>query len=448
MPLNYVIIIDINREFKGVYFMNILIKNLTILTVNKKNEVLYDCDIAIEGSIIKYIGNVPKDFKADKTIDGTGKLLMPGLINSHTHMAMTLLRNYADDLPLWEWLNDKIWPIEDRLNANDIYWGSMLGIVESIKSGVTCFSDMYYFMEDTARAVDESGIRACLSRGMMGQGTEEDIRYKETRALYNNWHKKGDGRITVMVAPHAPYTCSPDYLKTVMKLAEELNTSIHIHLSESKKEVEDSFKEYGKSPIKHVYDLGLFDFHVTAAHCVHLSDEDIDIIADKKVSVINNPGSNLKLANGFAPVDKLLKKGVNVALGTDGASSNNNLNMFEEINLASIVNKGITGDPTAVPAMDAVKMATINGARALQLDNEIGSIEEGKKADVVILDIKKPHLYPMHNIISSLAYSIQASDVETVIINGNIVMENGEIKTVDVEKIYYNVDSCIKRIMI
>lgn len=427
--------------------MKILIKNISMITVNNNNEFYSEKSVAIEDDKIKYIGEIPEDFNADRIIDGKGKLLMPGLVNSHTHMAMSLLRNYADDLPLWEWLSEKIWPIEDKFTAEDVYWGSMLSIVESIKSGVTCFSDMYFFMEDTARAVDESGIRAVLARGMMGQSEEGDVRFKEVRELYKNWHKKGDGRITVMVAPHAPYTCSPDYIKSVIKLAEELNVGIHTHLSESKKEVDDSFKEYGKSPIKHMEDLGLLDLKVTAAHCVHLSDDDIEIMARKNVSVVNNPGSNLKLGNGFAPVDKLLKRGINVALGTDGASSNNNLNMFEEINLAAIVNKAVTGDPTAVPAAKAVEMATINGARALGLEKEIGSIEVGKKADLILLDLNKPHLYPAYNLVSSAAYSAQASDVDTVIVNGKIVMENREMKTVDVEKVFFNVDKCVKRLM-
>lgn len=427
--------------------MKILIKNASVITVNNNDEFFSEKSVAIEDDRIKYIGEIPENFNADIVIDGKGKLLMPGLINAHTHMAMSLLRNYADDLPLWEWLSEKIWPIEDKLTAEDTYWGSMLSIVESIKSGVTCFSDMYFFMEDTARAVDESGIRAVLARGMTGKSAEGDIRFNEARQLYKNWHKQGDGRITVMVAPHAPYTCSTDYLRSTVKLAEELNVGIHTHLSESKKEVDDNYKEYGKSPIKLMEDLGLLDLRVTAAHCVHLSDDDIEILARKGVNVVNNPGSNLKLGNGFAPVDKLLKKGVNVALGTDGASSNNNLNMFEELNLAAIVNKAVNLNPTSIPAAKAVEMATINGAKALSLEKETGSIEVGKKADIILIDLNKPHFYPVYNLISSVAYSAQASDVDTVIVNGKIVMEKGEIKTVDVEKVFYNVNRCVKRIM-
>lgn len=427
--------------------MNILIKNAYIITMNQKGEVLEKADLAIENDRIKYIGKDIDNFKADKIIDGTKKVVMPGLINCHTHMAMSLFRNYADDLPLYEWLTQKIWPIEDKLTGEDVYYGTMLSIIESIKSGVTCFSDMYFFMDDTAKAALESGIRARLAWGMIGDRANDNTRFDITRRFYNDWQGKGDGRITIMAGPHAPYTCSPEYLKRVAEFAKEMNLGIHIHLSESKREVEENYEKFGKSPIKHVYDLGILDVPVTAAHCVHLSDEDIDILKEKNVSVVYNPGSNLKLGNGFAPVVKLIEKGVNVALGTDGSSSNNNVNMFEEINLSAIVNKGVSGDPTVVSAIEALKMATINGAKALCMDSEVGSIEENKKADIIIVDINKPHFYPIHDIVSSMVYTAQASDVETVIINGNIVMENYEIKTIDVEKIYYNVEKCINRLI-
>lgn len=427
--------------------MNILIKNAYIITMNEKEEVLENADLAIENDRIKYVGKVPSDFKADKIIDGSKKAVLPGLINAHTHMAMSLFRNYADDLPLHEWLTQKIWPIEDKLTGEDVYYGTMLSIVESIKSGVTCFSDMYFFMDDTAKAALESGIRARLAWGMIGVRADDDSRFDITKKFYNDWQGKGDGRITVMAGPHAPYTCSPEYLKRVADFAKEMNLSVHIHLSESKREVEENYEKFGKSPIKHVYDLGIFDVPVTAAHCVHLSDEDIDILKEKNVSVVYNPGSNMKLGNGFAPVVKLLQKGVNVALGTDGSSSNNNVNMFEEINLSAILNKGLTGNPTVVPAMEALKMATINGAKALCMDKELGSIEKNKKADIIIVDMNKPHFYPIHDVVSSMVYTAQGSDVETVIINGNIVMENYEIKTVDLENLYYNVERCIKRLI-
>lgn len=427
--------------------MNILIKNASILTMNGENKVLKNASIAVENDRIKYIGEVPKDFNADKVIDGAKKFVMPGIINAHTHMAMSLFRNYADDLPLWEWLSEKIWPIEDKLTGEDVYWGTMLSIIESIKSGVTCFNDMYFFMDDTAKAVLETGIRARLAWGMVGEDAEDNSRFDLTKRFYNDWQGKGDGRITVMAGPHAPYTCSADYLKRVGKFAKEMNFGIHIHLSESKKETQDNYDKFGKSPIKHANDMGIFDVPAVAAHCVHLSDEDIDILAEKGVSVVYNPGSNLKLGNGFAPVIKLMGKGVNVALGTDGSSSNNNVNMFEEINLAAIVNKGVNNEPTCIPAMTALEMATKNGAKALGLDKEIGSLEVGKKADMIIIDLNKPHFYPLHDVVAAMVYTAQASDVETVIINGKIIMENYSMKTIDVEKVYENLEKSIDRLI-
>ena len=424
--------------------MNLLIKNITIVPMDGKEEVYKNANIYIEGDKITHIGELKEDIKADRIIDGKNKVAIPGLINAHTHIGMSLLRNYADDVPLHEWLTQKIWPVEANLRAEDIYWGSLLSMVEMIQSGTTTFCDMYFFMDEVGRGLEEAGIRGILTRGLIEEPGKEEEKLIDTRNLYNNWNGKGDGRIKVMVAPHAPYTCSPAYLERIIDLAQELNTGIHIHLSETKKEVEDSFKTFGKSPIKHVHDIGLFKLPTVAAHCVHVDDEDIEILKDNNVSPVNNPSSNFKLASGFAPIDKMLKKGVNVALGTDGSSSNNNLNMFEEIHLAAIVNKAVNMDAISVPAIVALRMATINGAKALLWDKEIGSIEIGKKADMVLVDMDKPHLYPLHNIVSSLAYSAQGSDVDTVIVDGNILMENREIKTLDVEMLIFNADKSAK----
>lgn len=426
--------------------MNMWIKDVNLLSMDGKSGLRKDTNVYIENDRIKYIGDFKEEFEADKVIDGKGKVALPGLVNGHTHIAMSLLRNYADDLPLHEWLTEKIWPVEAKLVADDVYWGSMLSIVEMIRSGVTCFADMYFFMDEVGKAVEKSGIRGVLSRGTI---EEDDVnaskeKIDDTRRLYKDWNGKACGRVKVMVAPHAPYTCSPEYLTKLIELADELDTGIHTHLSETKKEVEDSFKEYGKSPIKHMYDLGMFEYPTLAAHCVHVSDDDIEIFKEKNVQVVNNPTSNLKLASGFAPVEKMLNSGVNVALGTDGSSSNNNLNMFEEMHLASIINKPLNNSAISVPAATAIKMATINGARAVFWDDEIGSIEVGKKADLILVDLDKPHFYPIHNIISALAYSAQASDVETVIVDGKVIMENYEIKTIDEEKIMFEAEKAGK----
>ncbi|SCG83933.1 5-methylthioadenosine/S-adenosylhomocysteine deaminase [Proteiniborus sp. DW1] len=423
--------------------MNILIKNASVFTVSGDIEILEKTSIAIENGTIKHIGIVPENFKAEKIIDGTNKLAMPGLVNSHAHIAMSLFRNYADDLPFWTWLFERIMPQEEKLIPEHVYWGSMLSIAEMIRFGVTSFADMYFFMDEVAKATEETGIRASLCIGMSDSG-DQQAKLKNTGEFFDNWHGKADGRITVMAGPHAPYSCSPEFLTKIIDMASEKGMRIHIHLSESKKEIEDSYNLRGKSPIKHVYDLGLFDLPTLAAHCVHLSDEDIAILAEKKVSVANNPGSNLKLGNGFARVEDMLRSGINVALGTDGSASNNNLNMFEEINLAALINKGYTGDTTSIPATTALKMATLNGARALGIEKEVGTLEVGKKADIIMLDLNKPHFYPRYNLVASLAYSAQASDVETVIVNGKVLMENYELKTIDLEKVMFNAERCAK----
>lgn len=415
----------------------LLIKNIDVLPMNEKEEIIKGTNIYIDGDTIKHIGELREDFEVTRILDGKNKLAMPGLINAHTHIGMSLLRNFADDLPLHEWLTQKIWPTEANLRGDDVYWGSLLSMVEMIESGTTAFCDMYFLMEEVAKGLEESGMRGVLTRGLIEEKDNPNRKLDETRDLFNNWDGKANGRIKVMVAPHAPYTCSPEFLLKTMELARDLNTGIHIHLSETKKEVEDSFNIYGKSPIKHVYDLGLLDFHTIAAHCVHVDDDDIEMLYEKNVYPVNNPGSNLKLASGFAPVDKMLKKGIKVALGTDGSSSNNNLNMFEEINLAAIVNKAVNLDAISVPAYKAIEMATVNGAEALGWGKEIGSLEVGKKADLILIDLDKPHLYPRHNPISALAYGVQASDVDTVIVDGNILMEKRIVKTLDVEKIKF-----------
>lgn len=426
--------------------MNILLQGGQILTMAQEEAKILQTDIGITDDRIAFIGTTPADFKADKIIDASESLIMPGLVNAHTHISMSLLRNYADDLPFWEWLFERIMPVEENMTSDGAYHGAQLSLIEMIRSGTTCFADMYFFMERVAQAVEESGIRANLSRGATFINGDDDLdKLKEAEQFFNEWNDKAEGRIKVDIAPHAPYTCPPKYIKLMGELSKKLGCNIHIHLSESRKEVEDSKTEHGKSPIKHVYDLGLFNSKTYAAHCVHLSDEDIQIMVENDVSAINNPGSNMKLANGFAPVTKLLSAGVNVALGTDGSSSNNNMNMFEEINLAALVNKAVEEEPTVIPAYTALKMATINGAKALGLENEIGTLEKGKKADMIMIDLKKAHFYPRYNLVSSLAYSAQGSDVKTVFCNGKILMEDYKLLTMNEEIVFANAEISAKK---
>lgn len=415
--------------------MKVLIKDIEIISMSPDYPSVFKGHIGIEDQNIVFIGEVPSTFIADKIVEGNGHIALPGLVNAHTHMAMSLLRNYADDLPLMTWLSEKIWPIEAKLTSEDIYFGTMLSIAELIKSGCTTFRDMYFHMDEVAKAVELSGVRANLGEGLIGVADPEANGIEKVRQLYKELNNAADGRIVIEVAPHAPYTCPDDYLRKCGELAKQLDAPLHIHLSESRFEVSESYKNFGKSPIQKVDELGLLGGKTSGAHCVHVSDEDIELLRKTGTSVLYNPSSNLKLGNGFAPIQKMINAGINVALGTDGASSNNNLNLFEEMHLAGLVNKGVLEDPTALPAYEVLKMATINGAKTLGIDGIVGSLEVGKKADLILLDYNQSHLLPTHDLISMIVYSAQASDVDLVMCNGKILYENRQILTFDEQEV-------------
>lgn len=415
--------------------MKLLIRNAKILTM--RNEEIIEGDILIENDTIKKIGVV--DESADEYIDVKGNIVMPGLINSHTHIAMSLLRNYADDLPFWPWLLEKILPAEENLTKESVYWGSMLSIAEMIASGTTTFCDMYFFTEQTIEAVQNTGIRANISRGL-ASGKDEDAKLRNGLELFKLFNGSENNRIKIDFGPHAPYTCNLEYLKKINLQAEKIDINIHIHLSESKKEVEDSIEKYNKSPIEYVHESGLFSNNTIAAHCVHVDDNDINILAKNNVNVVNNPSSNLKLANGFAPVYKMMKNGINVCLGTDGPASNNNQDMFEEMHIAAILNKSVESDSTVLPAFEVLKMATINGAKTLGIDNLVGTLEVGKKADMIVIDLDKPHMYPRHNFLSALVYSASGSDVATVIVDGKVLYKDYKFIKLNLKEIYKNAE--------
>jgi 5-methylthioadenosine/S-adenosylhomocysteine deaminase len=332
-------------------------------------------------------------------------------------------------------LEEKIWPIEKKLTPEDVYWGSLLGMVEMIKSGITGFADMYFFMDEVARAAEESGMRCLLSYGIIAQDKEE-IREELHKALdlVKNWNGEANGRINVALSPHAVYSTVDQLWKKVRDEAEKRNLVIHTHLAETEKEVKDFRQNHGISPVQYLNRLGIFNLPTLAAHCVHVDKEDIMILLRKNVSVVHNPGSNMKLGSGIAPIDEMLDQGVCVSLGTDGAASNNNLDIWEEIRLASLLQKAVRRDPTKISCLKALEMGTLGGASALRW-KDVGEIKEGNKADLVIVNIDQPHLIPRYNLVSNLVYSARASDVETVIINGKIVMENKEVLTVDEDKV-------------
>ena len=431
--------------------MKYLFKNALVVTMNEGLDVLESCHVLVESDRIKAMGSSlsPELTEGAQIIDAEGKLLMPGLINGHSHVPMTLLRNFADDMNLQTWLFDHIFPAEGKLTGEDVHWGTQLGIMEMLATGTTCFIDMYFFMDDIARAAELSGIRAQLSRGMTGQDKGPD--FSENKSLnesiefYKKWNGAAGGRITGAFAPHAIYTCSPEYIGAIRDAAEKYEAPIHVHLDETKVEHEDSLKNFGKTPARHLYDLGVFDRKTVAAHCVWVTGEDLELLKEKGVSMVHNPTSNLKLASGVAPVPAAMADGVNVLLGTDGASSNNNLNMFEEINRAALIHKGTTLNPLLISAAESLKMATVNGAKALGRE-DLGIVKAGGKADLILLDLDKPHFMPLHNPISALAYSAEGSDVCLTMVDGRILYENGEFKTIDKEKVYYSIRKICERI--
>ncbi|MBP2653171.1 MAG: 5-methylthioadenosine/S-adenosylhomocysteine deaminase [Firmicutes bacterium] len=412
----------------------ILLKNGELLGTDGQTT---KADIAIVDSIIDQVGNVALDWQADQVIDCTNKLILPGFVNTHTHAAMSLFRSYADDMALMDWLQNKIWPAEDKLTGDDVYWGTLLAVAEMLKSGTTTFNDMYFFMDEVAKAVAESGIRAVLSRGMTGVTPTAAQALVESEKLFDDWHGGADGRITVMLGPHAPYTCPPDYLKKVIALAGKLGAEIHIHLAETAGEVADCHKEYGKSPIALMNELGLFEYGVLAAHCVHVSNEDIAIMQEKSVRVSHNPGSNMKLASGVAPLPAMLEAGLCIGVGTDGASSNNNLDMLEEIRLAALLHKVNTLNPVVIPATEAIALATSSGAEALGLGKVTGTLAHGYQADITIVAMDSPQWYPRHNRASLLTYAANAADVDTVLVAGKVLVENHKLTTIDEERICF-----------
>lgn len=396
-------------------------------------------NIAIDGDKIISFPEAPIQEIYDEVIDGKNMLALPGFVNTHNHIAMTVFRSYADDMQLMDWLEKKIWPAEDKLDSDVVYAQTMLGIAEMLRCGTTSFADMYFFMNDVAKAVQETGIRACLCRGMTGITPNAQQALQESKEFYQTWNNQADGRITVMLGPHAPYTCPPDYLRQVVDLAHELGAEIHIHLSETKGEVENIQKQYGKSPIALMDELGILDCGCLAAHCVWVDDADLDIMAKKHVRVAHNAGSNLKLASGIAPVPKMLAKGIVVGLGTDGASSNNNLDIMEEMHLAALIHKANTLDPIVIPAETAVNMLTEGGAKCLNYKN-IGKLEAGYKADITLIDREGLHWYPKNDTMSLLAYSANSFDVDTVLIDGNVLLRNKEFTTLDIEKIKFEAE--------
>lgn len=419
--------------------MDILLKNASAFIGGG----IIKTDIGITGGVISQIGST--ETPADRVIDCTDMLAIPAFVNTHTHAYMSLFRSAADDLPFSDWLFGRVMPMEDKTTSEDAYWGTMLSIAEMIKSGTGTFCDMHMFPFVSAECAVKSGMRACITRGLSGsdQISGGTRRINEARDEINRF--KGEKRLRFMAAPHSIYTCDEKYLQQIMQFASDENLGINIHLSESVTELNDCLRNNGCTPVKYLENIGMFGFKTLAAHCVQLNDEDIDILRRHGVSVSTNPKSNLKLGNGVAPVKKLMDNGVNVCIGTDSSSSNNALDMVSEMNFAAMLQKGVSGDASALSASQALTAATENGAKALGFDN--GVIKQGACADIALIPTNTLQFTPGTNLVASLCYAASGRDVDTLIVNGRILMEKRRLLTLDEEEIIFNCNKISERLV-
>lgn len=424
----------------------ILIKNGKVLLLKNEDIVIENKDILIEnGKIVKIERNIQDN--ADKVIDAQNHIVMPGLINTHAHIPMSIFRETTEGCKLYEWLNDKIWPIEDKLTREDIYLASMLSYIEMISTGTTCVNDQYFMPEQIREAAVNTGVRAVITRPIVDMGGDLQTRINEFRELYESRDENND-LITYSVAPHSLYTCSDKALEACTSLAKEYNLPIHVHFLESIDEIEDIKNKHGRPAIQVLRDY-FKDVHTILAHCVKLTDEDIEVLKTMDCGIAHNPISNLRLGCKIADTTKYLKQGLNVALGTDGQGSGSNMDMFEAMRVACLAQGGIHENEERITAKDAVKMATINGAKLLQLDNKIGSIEVGKDADIILVNIEEKldniTMLPNLNKIANLVYNTSGRSVDTTIVKGNILMENRQIKNVDVNEVIMKCNKILER---
>jgi len=431
--------------------MAVLFRNATVLSMTDPVKATpFVANVGVESNRIVMIDTdearlqefVTRNADCLTEIDASSKILMPGLINTHTHVSMTLMRCFADDITLMSWLNDHIWPFEAKLNADDIALGARLGMAEMMLGGTTSFVDMYWYESAVARQAKRMGMRAAVSPCFVDSRMEAF----EVDLVDSLREAEGCDRVQVFVAPHAPYSCSLANLKRGASLSRQYNLPVHIHLSETTDEVNMVRQTYDMTPTEFIDSLGYFDQPTIAAHCVRLTEGDVSILRDKGVTAVHNPQSNMKLSSGISPVWHLLQNGVNVALGTDGTCSNNDLDMWDEMRTAALLQKVSGTDPTVLPAYEALRMATVYGAKALGKEGELGVISEGALADIILIDTSRPHLHPMNDIVSALVYCGKASDVSTVMIDGRIVVKDGVIEDVNLPELYSEIDACISSI--
>ena len=435
---------------------DLILLNGTVVTMNASGEIFAPGVLAVKGDGIVAVGpaSLADDIQASEEVDCAGQIVMPGLINAHTHVPMSLLRGLADDLRLDVWLHGYMLPVEKAFVGETFcHWGTLLSCAELIRSGVTCFADMYYHEDAVAEAAEDAGMRAVCAETIMKWPTPNANSYDEgleyCRRFIAKW--KGHPLIVPAVGPHAPYTCTPEILREAARLACEENVPLLIHISETAGEVETSLQVHGLLPAFYADQFGVLDHQAVVAHGVHLTEEEMTLLAEKGAGLVHNPSSNLKLASGVAPVTRMLELGLMLGLGTDGPASNNNQDMFEEIHLAALLAKGFSGDPTALPARDALAMATIGGARALHMDHLIGSLERGKRADLAVVDVEDLHISPRFdlsegNIYARLVYAAQSTDVCHVMVNGRWLMRDRALLTVSQEEVMSEVQRVADRV--
>jgi len=429
---------------------DILIRGCTVLTM-VHGEVISKGMIVVKDGLITYVGEEQRTppVDADEVIEAQGKVAMPGLVNCHTHVPMSIMRGVAEDQELEIWLTRSIWPLEAKLTAKDIYDGALLSCLEMIKNGVTCFSDMYFHEDVVAMAVEKSGLRAVLAPGIIEGGDPErgEHMLEEAVKVVKKYHGYANGRIRTQIGPHAAYTCSPNLLRRIRDVALSLGVGIHIHLAESRETVRLVRRMYGKGEVSFLKSLGLLGPDVLAAHGVHLTRREILTLARYGVKISYNPVSNMKLASGIPRVKEMLEFGVTVGMGTDGPASNNSLDMLETVKAASLLQKIRYMDPTVIPVKKALEMATIGGARALGVGHMIGTLEPAKRADIILIDFRKPHLTPVHNVYANIVYSARGSDVDTVIVDGRILMRDRVVETLDEGEVRRKAQKTAKRLL-
>lgn len=417
---------------------------------NEDFDIVKNSFILVDGKYIKYIGKTKPENYTGESYNGRGKLLTPAFVNAHTHSAMTLLRGYGSNLPLDRWLNDKVFPFEDKIKGKDAYYATLLAEAEMLRCGTASFSDMYFFCDNVCKAVSESKMKCNFSRGLTSfeyTSLEKHRGFNEAISAYQAYHNSENGKLKIDFSIHAEYTSNENFVRAVANYIREFDTIVHIHMSETKKEHEEcKLRHNGKTPAEYFFDTGIFDNKTLAAHCVWVEPQDIEIMREKDVSCSANPASNMKLGSGIANIYELKKAGINIAIGTDSVCSNNNLNILKEIYLTALLQKAIHFDATLISEKEVIKMATVNGYKAQGREN-CGIIKENYYADLAVFDISKENMVPDTDTACNFIYSANGSDCVLTMVDGEVLYKDGEFKSIDIEKVKYEVQKSTSKIL-